>query len=128
MAVEGRLSPAIPLAIAAGIVLMVLVMGPVMARTIHLGLAARSATAVALIAPVATLLGFCFPIGLRLVGRVSDHATAWMWGINGAFGVLASIVAVGVSMWLGISANLALAAVLYASLAAVTQRLRRRTR
>lgn len=125
--IEGRLVPIIPLGIAAGVVLMVLVMGPVMARTIHLGLAARSATAVALIAPVATLLGFCFPIGMRLVGRVSDHATAWMWGINGAFGVLASIVAVGVSMWLGIPANLVLAAALYATLGLVTRGLARRT-
>jgi hypothetical protein len=53
---------------------------------------------------------------MRLVGRLSDHATAWMWGINGACGVMASIVAVGISMWVGIDANLLIAAGLYALL------------
>jgi hypothetical protein len=53
---------------------------------------------------------------MRLVGRHSDEATAWMWGINGACGVLASIAAVGISMWIAIDANLVVAGVLYAML------------
>jgi hypothetical protein len=40
-----------------------------------------------------------------------------MWGVNGACGVLASILAVMVSLWLGIQTNLWIAAVLYALLA-----------
>ena len=43
---------------------------------------------------------------------------AWAWGINGAFGVLASILAVGLSIWVGIDANFWVAAVLYLSLSA----------
>jgi hypothetical protein len=39
-----------------------------------------------------------------------------MWGVNGACGVLGSIVAVGISMWVGIQVNLIAAAVLYGSL------------
>jgi hypothetical protein len=62
------------------------------------------------------LLGGCFPIGMRLVGRLSDSATAWMWGVNGACGVIASVVAVAVSMWVGIDTNLFVAAALYAVL------------
>jgi hypothetical protein len=50
---------------------------------------------------------------MRLVGRLSGDATAWMWGVNGACGVLASILAVAMSMWLGIDTSLAVAAGLY---------------
>jgi hypothetical protein len=54
---------------------------------------------------------------MRLLSRLSAPATAWMWGVNGAAGVMASIVAVAVSMWLGIGVNLAIAAVCYLLLA-----------
>ena len=50
---------------------------------------------------------------MTLVGRLSPDATAWMWGVNGAAGVLASIMAVAVSMWLGIHVNLLMAGLLY---------------
>jgi hypothetical protein len=46
-----------------------------------------------------------------------------MWGVNGACGVMASIFAVMVSMWLGIHANLLIAAILYAALALPLRRL-----
>ena len=68
------------------------------------------------IVPLAFALGMCFPIGMRLVGRHSDRITAWMWGVNGASGVIASILAVMGSMWLGINSSLFLAAALYALL------------
>ena len=69
-----------------------------------------------LVAPIAIVLGFCFPLGLRAVGRISPQATAWMWGINGACGVLASIAAVALSISFGIWVNLVGAAILYAFL------------
>ncbi len=78
-----------------------------------LGLAGRTLVVLAFTAPLSTVLGFCFPIGMRLVGQHSDEATAWMWGINGACGVLASIAAVAISMWVAIDANIVVAAVLY---------------
>ncbi|MFP8881213.1 MAG: hypothetical protein VCE43_18065, partial [Myxococcota bacterium] len=81
--------------------------------TVAMATPVRCAIAVTLVAPLATVLGFCFPLGLRAVERIAPEATAWMWGINGACGVLASIVAVAVSISLGISANLFSAAFLY---------------
>ena len=106
----------LPLAIAASVVLLTVALQPIIDRTIALDLPLRSLIVVLCTAPIALLLGFCFPVGMNLVGRVSPDATAWMWGINGACGVLASIGAVAVSMWLGIHANLILAAVIYALL------------
>ena len=66
------------------------------------------------VAPIAFLLGFCFPdwdAARRSIVRV--EAAAWMWGINGATGVLGSIVAVAISMWVGTHASLIVAALLY---------------
>ena len=61
--------------------------------------------------------------GLRLLGRHSDRLSAWMWGVNGACGVMASILAVMGSMWLGIQVNLLAAAALYALLVVPFRRL-----
>jgi hypothetical protein len=99
---------------------------PLMDSTIHLQLPARSLIVVACAAPVSVLLGFCFPVGMRLVARLSSDATAWMWGVNGACGVLASIVAVGLSMWYGIDTSLALAGCLYLALPLAGHALARR--
>ena len=85
--------------------------------TVGWGLAGRTFIVAAFVVPLAFALGYCFPIGLRLVGRRAPELTAWMWGVNGACGVMASIVAVMVSMWLGIQVNLLIAAGLYLLLA-----------
>jgi hypothetical protein len=103
-------------AIAAVILLEAFLVPILVERSIHLYLPGRSAVVIASTVPLACLLGFCFPIGTRLLGRLSDQTTAWMWGVNGACGVLASILAVAVSMWVGINANLYIAAALYGTL------------
>lgn len=104
---------AIPFAIAGVLVVEVLLLGPAFRVGAPLELFGRTMIVLAFMAPLSALLGLCFPIGMRLVGRHSDEATAWMWGINGACGVLASILAVAVSMWIAIDANLMLAAGCY---------------
>ena len=107
----------LPVGIALLIVLETLLLQPLMDATLGWGLPGRTAVVAFFVGPLAFALGFCFPIGLRLTGQHSDRVTAWMWGVNGACGVMASIVAVMVSMWLGIHANLLIAAALYAALA-----------
>jgi len=105
----------IPVLIAVVLVLTALLLPMVVAGTITAGLATRTLLVLAFTAPVATLLGFCFPIGARLIAR-TPAVTAWAWGLNGAFGVLASIIAVALSIWVGIDANFWLAAGLYLAL------------
>jgi spermidine synthase len=103
----------LPLAIGAAVFVLIYVIQPIMDATIHFGLPVRSLVVIACSAPISVLLGFCFPVGMVLVGRLSPDATAWMWGVNGAAGVLASIMAVAISMWLGIHVNLLAAGLLY---------------
>ena len=107
----------VPTAAAVLIVGIALAVGPVTRATIGMSLPARIVVVLAMMAPIATILGFFFPAGIRAVARLTPEGAAWMWGVNGAFGVLGSIIAVGVSLWVGIQANLFAAALLYAALA-----------
>jgi hypothetical protein len=116
LSTTGRAYLMVPLAIAALVAIDVAALPWAFRAGAPLDLLGRTLVVLAFTAPLSTLLGFCFPIGMRLVGRHSDEATAWMWGINGACGVLASIAAVGISMWIAIDANLVVAAAFYAAL------------
>jgi spermidine synthase len=116
----------VPLAIAALLGAATLALQPVIDATLHLELAARCAIAVAMTAAPAFWMGTCLPFGLRLVRRLSEPALPWMWGINGACGVLAAVSAVAISMSWSIDANLALAGVCYALLAVPGTALARR--
>ncbi len=104
---------ALSLAIAAVLIAVLFLVQPAIESTISFGLTARCLMVLAFTAPVSLLLGCCFPTGMRLLGKTSEALTPWMWGVNGACSVLASALAVGVSMWVGIDVSLALAAVLY---------------
>ncbi|MEO8484449.1 MAG: hypothetical protein ABI634_19745 [Acidobacteriota bacterium] len=108
---------AVPVLIAMALTVTALGMPVAIAHTIGLGLAARSAVVLAFAAPLSVLLGLCFPIGVRLTAD-TPAMVAWAWGVNGAFSVLASILAVALSIWVGIDANFWVAAGLYLVLAA----------
>jgi spermidine synthase len=103
----------LPVAIAAMIAIDAMLLPYIVSMGTMWPIAGRSLMVLAFTAPLSLMLGCCFPVGMRLVGQLTDVGTAWMWGVNGAAGVLASVAAVGVSMWVGISANLVLAAVCY---------------
>lgn len=96
---------------------------PVLLRYDSSPLVSRCLICVAALVPVGLLAGFGFPTGMRLVEIVDRRPTPWFWGINGAAGVLASIVAVGVSIAYGISVTLGIGALCYLALIPVTLRL-----
>jgi hypothetical protein len=112
----GTRAPLVPVSIAGALAVTALLLPPAIAATIGHGLLVRTAVVLAFAAPLSILLGMCFPIGVRLTASASS-VVAWAWGVNGAFGVLASIVAVGLSIWIGIDANFWIAACLYFALA-----------
>ncbi len=106
---------AVPVAAAVALIVTAVTLPGVIARTITLGLPARTAVVLGFAAPLSMLLGMCFPFGVRLV-RDRPAVVAWAWGVNGAFGVLASILAVGLSIWVGIDANFWVAGGVYLAL------------
>jgi hypothetical protein len=113
----------LPVVVSAAILIETLLLQIVVERTVGWALPARTTIVALFVAPLAFALGFCFPIGMRLVRRRAPSLTAWMWGVNGACGVMASIVAVMISMWIGIEVNLFVAAGLYMLLVLPMRRL-----
>ena len=73
----------------------------------------RALLSVLIIAPGGVLMGWGFPTGMRLIAAVDPAPTPWFWGINGAAGVLASALAVAVSIAFGIGTTLTVGAVCY---------------
>ena len=63
-------------------------------------------------------MGFGFFTGMRLVDLINSRPLPWVWGVNGAAGVLASGVAVGCSVSTSINVTVRLGAVAYLALAA----------
>jgi hypothetical protein len=66
---------------------------------------ARIAISGALLGAMGLLMGTAFPLGMRLAAASRPGLAPWLWGVNGATSVLASVLAVVISMALGISAS-----------------------
>ncbi len=73
----------------------------------------RLSVSVLLIAPLGFLMGLPFPTGMRFTGRHDPSLLPWVWGVNGCFSVLASILSVVIAMTFGFAAVLQCAAVSY---------------
>ena len=73
----------------------------------------RIAISLLAIMPLGFLLGFAFPTGMRLVEAIDRQPTPWFWGINGATGVLASVLGVMFGMAWGIHVTLTISALCY---------------
>lgn len=56
---------------------------------------------IALLAPMAFLMGMCFPTGIRMLGDTRKALIPWAYGVNGAASVLGSVLAVCFAMLLG---------------------------
>ena len=76
----------------------------------------RALTSVAVIFPAGLLMGFGFPAGMRLVTRLDARLTPWLWGVNGASGVLAAGIAVACSIGFSIDVTIRVGGVFYALL------------
>jgi spermidine synthase len=86
------------------------------AATAAAPLTSRVLICLAAVMPVGFLMGFAFPTGMRRVQRIDAEPTPWFWGINGATGVLASVVAVMIGISFGINVTMAAAGACYLAL------------
>ena len=66
--------------------------------------AVRILLSIALLLPIGFCMGMAFPLGLRVALRQSPELGPWLWGINGATSVCASVLAVVIAIGAGISA------------------------
>jgi len=75
--------------------------------------APRLAISVLMIAPLGFLMGVPFPAGIHFTGQRDLSLLPWVWGVNGCFSVLASIMSVIIAMTFGFTAVLQCAALCY---------------
>ncbi len=67
-----------------------------------------------LLFPLAFLMGFPFAIGMSTLSRLQkEHFFVWAWGINGSFSVAGSVLVPIISVSLGISIVIVMAAAIY---------------
>jgi SAM-dependent methyltransferase len=63
----------------------------------------RIAVAIGILFPLGLAMGMAFPLGMKAASTITASQTAWLWGINGATSVCASVVAVVIAMSSSIS-------------------------
>jgi hypothetical protein len=64
----------------------------------------RIALSIALVAPLALAMGMPFSVGMRAAAAIPAAPTAFLWGINGAASVCASVLGVVIALFMGITA------------------------
>lgn len=117
-----------PLLPATLVIIVAMAIDPIMGALAAAPTPTRVLTGVAIVGVPALGMGLGFPLGLRLVARLregEDDDTRpdlgpWMWGVNGACGVVASGLALTCSMAWGIMTTLFLGAGCYVALMACT--------
>lgn len=67
--------------------------------------ATRIAMAVGLLFPIGFLMGMAFPLGMRAATLRAPALAPWLWGVNGATSVCASVAAVAIALNWGITAS-----------------------
>jgi len=75
--------------------------------------AGRVAVSVAILSPLAFLMGIPFPTCLQVVSDRSRGMVAWAWGVNGAASVIGATVATLVAVHAGFRAVVLVAVLLY---------------
>jgi hypothetical protein len=63
----------------------------------------RIVAAVLLLFPAGLFMGMAFPLGMKLATPRARELTPWLWGLNGAASVLASVLAVCIALTWSIS-------------------------
>lgn len=66
--------------------------------------AVRIAISVAILMPIGFFMGMAFPIGMRRALADRPTIAPWLWGVNGAASVCASVLVVVIALGAGISA------------------------
>ena len=87
----------------------------------------KIAAAVAMAAPIATLMGMPFPVALARLRRVDPALVPWAWGANGCASVIGAVLATLLSVHYGQTLVIGFAALLYAAAAVAASRMEERS-
>jgi hypothetical protein len=101
------------IALAALVGIYIIALPPVFYGLVHLERAVRILIAVALIGPLATLMGMPMPLAIRILNQKMPEMVPWAWGVNGAASVMGSVAALVVAILTGFNQALILGASIY---------------
>jgi hypothetical protein len=65
----------------------------------------RILVAIGLLLPLGVFMGMAFPLGMKIASSLSSTLTPWLWGINGAMSVSASVLAIAIALNYGITTS-----------------------
>lgn len=105
-----------PVVAAAAIAVALIALATVVDVMIASPMSSRIVASVATLAPLGFILGIFFPLGMRVSQTLRSVETPWFWALNGVFGVLASVLAVLISIYFSITLNFILGAACYLAL------------
>lgn len=86
--------------------LFVLITPPILQATEAVPMSMRILLGLLLVGIPGFFMGMPFPLGLRLASRLLDDRLPWLWGINGAFSVVGSVIALLVSIGAGLTVSM----------------------
>jgi len=96
-------------------IIMMMILPAVLKVTQGWSLSARIAMTVTLLAPLGLMMGRPFPLALRYVGAQDrSELVPWLWAINSALSVVASVLSVIVSIHFGFTVVFVLGLAAYA--------------
>jgi hypothetical protein len=104
------------------IIVYVFVLPPIFYKLIGLPNFARIAISVLLLCPLGLLMGMPFPLGLKMLNGRGNELVPWCWAVNGATSVLASILAIVISINSGFSISLLAGMAIYVAALALISR------
>jgi len=119
---SGRLAPerltrgiaSAALAIVAVITAYTFLLSPIFNQLLGTALGVRLLAMVVMLVPLGFLMGFPFPLGIRVLRRMKmEGHIPWMWGINGVGSVLGSALTIAVAIGFGFTQALLLGAGCY---------------
>ena len=110
----GRVVPGFCAAIAAILIFYAFALGPLLNIAGAWPYAYRALFCLALLFPVAFLLGFPFAVGMTVLSKTGrEHFFVWAWGINGSFSVAGSVLVPVIAVNWGFFYLLVICAALY---------------
>ena len=90
----------------AALAIFVLITPPILQATEAVPMTARILLGLLLVGVPGFFMGMPFPLGLRLASRLLDDRLPWLWGINGAFSVVGSVIALLLSIGAGLTVSM----------------------
>jgi hypothetical protein len=114
VSVAGATMAVVCIAISAILVLFAFCLDPILGAVGWWPYGAKILFCLALLFPVAFLMGFPFALGMATLSRLNkEHFFVWAWGINGSFSVVGSVLVPILSVIFGISSAIMVSAAVY---------------